>query len=146
MSRPWRIWWKRDSLGLSVSPTSASLRQRTSRRQPRQCQQSIRWSAIPTYSSQSFSNTARAKVQFVSKAAPPLTLMLLCSLLLPSSFVSFLLSFHNYFSPGIMLEAYSPLENPANPFKGKDTPTILENPTIKEIAQKHGAIVGQVHI
>ena len=45
-----------------------------------------------------------------------------------------------------MLEAYSPLGNPASPFKGKDTPIILENPTIKEIAQKHGATVGQVHI
>ena len=52
----------------------------------------------------------------------------------------------NVLSPyaGILLEAYSPLINPGNPWRGSDAPNLLEDPVVKEIATKHNATVGQV--
>ena len=45
---------------------------------------------------------------------------------------------------GIVVEAYSPLGNPGNPFLGGKEPKILDDPVIKEIAQKNAASVAQV--
>ena len=45
---------------------------------------------------------------------------------------------------GIILEAYSPLGSPGNPlFKGKE-PRLIDDPTVKEIAEKHGVSCAQV--
>ena len=43
-----------------------------------------------------------------------------------------------------MLEAYSPLGNPGNNIKKEGAPNILEDPVIKEVAEKHNATVAQV--
>ena len=47
---------------------------------------------------------------------------------------------------GIMLEAYSPLGSPARPFKTDSDPIVMEDPVIKEIAEKLGVTVGQVSL
>ena len=51
----------------------------------------------------------------------------------------------NSFIIGIVLEAYSPLGNPGNPFLGGKEPKMLEDPVIKEIARKNAASIAQVH-
>ena len=43
-----------------------------------------------------------------------------------------------------MLEAYSPLGNPSSPFRQSKDPSVLEDPVIKEVAEKHKVSVGQV--
>lgn len=43
-----------------------------------------------------------------------------------------------------MFEAYSPLGNPTRPVKKDDDPSVLDEPVIKEIAEKHKATVAQV--
>ena len=45
---------------------------------------------------------------------------------------------------GIVLEAYSPLGNPARPMKSDDDPADMDDPVIKEIAKKHNASPAQV--
>ena len=45
---------------------------------------------------------------------------------------------------GIVLEAYSPLGNPGSSLRKDDHPSILEDPVIKDIAEKHKVTVGQV--
>ncbi|XP_011406226.2 PREDICTED: alcohol dehydrogenase [NADP(+)]-like [Amphimedon queenslandica] len=49
-------------------------------------------------------------------------------------------------SKGIVLEAYSPLGSPGRPqmMINPDDPVIMEDPTMKQIAEKHGATVGQI--
>ena len=37
-----------------------------------------------------------------------------------------------------MFEAYSPLGNPGRPKKGDDDPSVLDDPVINDIANKHG--------
>lgn len=48
------------------------------------------------------------------------------------------------FIEGIVVEAYSPLGNPGSPFLGGKKPKVLDDPIIKEIAQKNGASIAQV--
>ena len=48
------------------------------------------------------------------------------------------------FIEGIVMEAYSPLGNPGSPFLGGKEPKMLDDPVIKEIAQKTGASIAQV--
>ena len=43
-----------------------------------------------------------------------------------------------------MLEAYSPFGNPASSLRKGGEPNILEDPIIKEIAEKHKVTVAQV--
>ena len=45
---------------------------------------------------------------------------------------------------GIVLEAYAPLGSPGRPRVSPDDPVVMEDPAIKQIAEKHGATVGQV--
>lgn len=45
---------------------------------------------------------------------------------------------------GICFEAYSPLGNPGRPFKSEDDPVVMEDPVIKEIAEKHKVSTAQV--
>ena len=45
---------------------------------------------------------------------------------------------------GIVLEAYSPLGNPARPMKSDDDPADMDDPVIKEIAKKYNASPAQV--
>ena len=45
---------------------------------------------------------------------------------------------------GIVLEAYSPLGNPSSPFRKSKDPSVLEDPVIKEVAEKHKVSIGQV--
>lgn len=49
-------------------------------------------------------------------------------------------------STGIVLEAYSPLGNPARPghMKKDDDPSLLDDPVINEIANKHKSTSAQV--
>ena len=47
---------------------------------------------------------------------------------------------------GIIFEAYSPLGNPTRPIKKDDDPSVLDDPIVKEIAEKHKATVAQVAI
>ena len=47
---------------------------------------------------------------------------------------------------GIVFEAYSPLGNPTRPVKKDDDPSVLDEPVIKEIAEKHKVTVAQVFI
>ena len=45
---------------------------------------------------------------------------------------------------GICFEAYSPLGNPTRPMKKDSEPIVLDDPVIKEIAEKHKATPAQV--
>lgn len=47
---------------------------------------------------------------------------------------------------GIVFEAYSPLGSPTRPVKDDDDPRVLDEPVIKEIAEKHKVTVAQVLI
>ena len=47
-------------------------------------------------------------------------------------------------SKGIVLEAYSPLGNPARPFVAAEDPVVMDDPTIKELAAKHSVSPAQV--
>ena len=47
-------------------------------------------------------------------------------------------------SKGIVLEAYSPLGNPARPFVVAEDPVVMEDPVIKELAAKHSVSAAQV--
>lgn len=47
-------------------------------------------------------------------------------------------------SKGIVLEAYSPLGNPARPFVVAEDPVVMEDPAIKELAAKHSVSAAQV--
>lgn len=47
---------------------------------------------------------------------------------------------------GICLEAYSPLGCPARPSKEDSDPVVLEDPVIKEIAEKHSVSPAQVRV
>ena len=47
---------------------------------------------------------------------------------------------------GIVVEAYSPLGTPGNPFRKEDGPNVMDNPAIKEVAEKHKVTVAQVGI
>ncbi|XP_019856480.1 PREDICTED: alcohol dehydrogenase [NADP(+)]-like isoform X9 [Amphimedon queenslandica] len=49
-------------------------------------------------------------------------------------------------SKGIVLEAYAPLGSPGRPRASPDDPVVMEDPTIKQIAEKHGATAGQICI
>ena len=44
-----------------------------------------------------------------------------------------------------MLEAYCPLGNPSSPFRKGEEPNILEDPIIKDIAEKHKVTIAQVN-
>lgn len=46
---------------------------------------------------------------------------------------------------GIVVECYSPLGNAQNPYLYGKEPALLDDPVIKEIAEKHGATVAQVN-
>ena len=50
------------------------------------------------------------------------------------------------FPIGIALEAYFPLGNPARPdrMKKDDDPSLLDDPVIKKVAEKHNATSAQV--
>ena len=43
-----------------------------------------------------------------------------------------------------MLEAYGPFGNPSSPFRKGGDPNILEDPVIKDIAEKHTVTIAQV--
>ena len=45
---------------------------------------------------------------------------------------------------GIVLEAYCPLGNPGSPLRKDDHPSVLQDPVVKDIAEKHKVTVGQV--
>jgi diketogulonate reductase-like aldo/keto reductase len=45
---------------------------------------------------------------------------------------------------GIVLEAYSPFGNPGSSFRKGEEPNILEDPVIKDIAEKHKVTIAQV--
>ena len=45
---------------------------------------------------------------------------------------------------GIILEAYAPIGSPGRPKTQDDDPVVLEDPVIKEIAEKHNATPAQV--
>ena len=47
---------------------------------------------------------------------------------------------------GIVFEAYSPLGNPGNPFLNEKEPRVLDDPVIKEIAEKHKVSPAQVRL
>ena len=47
---------------------------------------------------------------------------------------------------GIILEAYAPIGSPGRPRRLDDDPVVLEDPVIKEIAEKHNATPAQVII
>lgn len=49
-------------------------------------------------------------------------------------------------SKGIVLEAYSPLGNPARPFVVAEDPVVMEDPAIKELAAKHSVSAAQICI
>ena len=45
---------------------------------------------------------------------------------------------------GIVVEAYCPLGNPASSFRGSNDPNLLEDPIIKDVADKHKVTNAQV--
>ena len=47
---------------------------------------------------------------------------------------------------GIVLEAYCPLGNPGTPIRKGDDPSVLDDPVVKDIAEKNKATVGQVFL
>ena len=47
---------------------------------------------------------------------------------------------------GIVLEAYSPFGNPGSPIRKGEDPIILEDPVIKDIAEKHKVTNAQVYL
>ena len=47
---------------------------------------------------------------------------------------------------GIVFQAYAPLGSPGRWNQQSDDPVVMEDPIIKEIAEKHGATPGQVKL
>ena len=45
-----------------------------------------------------------------------------------------------------MFEAYAPIGSPSRPFKEDSEPIVMEDPVIKEIAEKHNATPAQVDL
>ena len=45
---------------------------------------------------------------------------------------------------GIVLEAYSPLGNPGTPIRKSEDPSVLHDPVVTDIAEKHKITIGQV--
>ena len=58
--------------------------------------------------------------------------------------ISVLFCTQQIIAAGIILEAYSPLGNPGSIYRKEGAPNILEDPVIKEVAEKHNATVAQV--
>ena len=49
-----------------------------------------------------------------------------------------------YCAAGIVFEAYAPIGSPGRMNKDDSDPVVLDNPVIKEIAEKHNATPAQV--
>ena len=47
---------------------------------------------------------------------------------------------------GIAFEAYSPLGNPGRVQKGENEPNLMDDPVVKELADKHKCTTAQVRV